>query len=267
MFGKRIPLFKLFGFRVSIDVTWFILAILVTWTLAEEVFPHRFVKYEDFSKPTYWLMGIAGLFGLFTSIVFHEFCHSLIARRYGLPMKGITLFIFGGVAEMVDEPDSPRTEFFMAIAGPVSSVLLGTGLFLIYLAVKRIGWLGPVKAVLQWLYTLNFVLAVFNLMPAFPLDGGRVLRSILWAIKNNLLWATKIASRLGSGFGLFLIIIGMWFFIEGNFIGGVWLALIGMFILNASKMSYRQMLLRRSLAGEEVRHFMKKDTIDNGSHG
>lgn len=261
MFSKRIPLFKLFGFRVSIDVTWFILVILVTWTLAEEVFPHHFAKYGDFSKLTYLWMGIAGAFGLFVSIIFHEFCHSLVASRYGLPMKGITLFIFGGVAEMVDEPDRPRTEFLMAVAGPISSVLLGTGLFLISLAVKQIGWLGTVMAVLQWLITLNLALAVFNLLPAFPLDGGRVLRSILWAVKGNLRWATKIASQLGSAFGFFLIVMGLWFFIGGDFIGGVWLALIGMFIRNASKMSYRQMLLRGSLASEEIRNFMKTDLI------
>jgi len=258
MFGKRIPLFKLFGFRVSIDITWFILAILITWTLAEDTFPRYF---EGFSKATYLWMGIAGALGLFVSIVFHEFCHSLVASRFGLPMKGITLFIFGGVAEMVDEPDRPRTEFLMAVAGPISSVLLSTGIFLVYLAVKQIGWLGPVKAVLQWLFIINFFLAGFNLLPAFPLDGGRVLRSILWAVKGNLRWATKIASKLGSAFGLFLIIMGLWFFIGGDFIGGVWLALIGMFIRTASQTSYRQLLVRAALGGEEIRHFMKSDLI------
>jgi len=258
MFGKRIPLFKLFGFRVSIDITWFILAILITWTLAEDTFPRYF---EGFSKATYLWMGIAGALGLFVSIVFHEFCHSLVASRFGLPMKGITLFIFGGVAEMVDEPDRPRTEFLMAVAGPISSVLLSTGIFLVYLAVKQIGWLGPVKAVLQWLFIINFFLAGFNLLPAFPLDGGRVLRSILWAVKGNLRWATKIASKLGSAFGLFLIIMGLWFFIGGDFIGGVWLALIGMFIRTASQTSYRQLLVRAALGGEEIRHFMKSDPI------
>jgi len=223
MFGKRIPLFKLFGFSVSIDITWFILAILITWTLAED-FPRYF---EGFSKATYLWMGIAGAFGLFASIVFHEFCHSLVARRYGLPMKGITLFIFG----------------------------------FLYMASKRAGWYEPVNGVLWFSWRLNYALAVFNLVPAFPLDGGRVLRSILWAIKGNLRWATKIASQLGSAFGLFLIIMGLWFFIGGDFVGGVWSALIGMFIRTASQMSYRQLLMRRSLAGEEIRHFMKSDPI------
>lgn len=249
MFGKRIPLFKLFGFRVNIDVTWFILAILVTWTLAEEVFPHHLVKDEDFSKPTYWCMGIAGALGLFASIVFHEFCHSLIARRYGLPMKGITLFIFGGVAEMAEEPESPKAEFLMAIAGPISSVVLATGLLFLHMAGKHAVWSEPVNGVLWYLWFINYALAGFNLLPAFPLDGGRVLRSILWAIKGNLLWATKIASRLGSGFGLFLIVMGLFcLIIIGDFIGGIWFGLIGMFIRNASQMSYKQLLTRREIS-------------------
>jgi len=259
MFGKRIPLFKLFGFSVSIDVSWFILAILITWTLADDVFPRYF---EDFSKATYLWMGIAGALGLFVSIVFHEFCHSLVARRYGLPMKGITLFIFGGVAEMAEEPESPMTEFLMAFAGPVSSVLLGTGLYFVCILAEHFAWSGPANGVLQYLAWLNFMLAGFNLLPAFPLDGGRVLRSVLWAVKGNLRWATRIASQLGSGFGLFLIIMGgLLFFIWGDFVGGVWSALIGMFIRTASQMSYRQLLVRAALSGEEIRRFMKSDPI------
>jgi len=258
MFGKRIPLFKLFGFSVSIDITWFILAILITWTLAEDVFPRYF---EGFSKATYLWMGIAGALGLFVSIVFHEFCHSLVASRFGLPMKGITLFIFGGVAEMAEEPESPMTEFLMASAGPVSSVLLGTGLYFAHILGQHLAWSGPANGVLQYLTWLNFILAGFNLLPAFPLDGGRVLRSILWAVKGNLRWATKIASKLGSAFGWFLIIMGLWFFVGGDFVGGVWSALIGMFIRTTSQMSYRQLLVRAALSGEEIQHFMKSDPI------
>lgn len=259
MFGKRIQLFKLFGFSVNIDVSWFILAIFITWTLSESVFPSSF---QGFSKAIYLWMGIAGAIGLFVSIVFHEFCHSLVARRFGLSMRGITLFIFGGVAEMTEEPPNPKTEFWMAIAGPISSVLLATSLYFVYMLGERLSWHPAIYSVLQYLVLLNFVLAVFNLMPAFPLDGGRVLRSILWAIKGDLRWATKIASQLGSGFGLFLIIMGIWWFIgDHDFVGGVWSALIGMFIRNASQMSYKQLLMRGALGGEEIWHFMKKDLI------
>jgi Zn-dependent protease/CBS domain-containing protein len=259
MFGKRIPLFGLFGFRVSIDITWFILAILVTWTLAAEGFP-RYLP--GFSKITYWLMGIAGTLGLFASIVFHEFCHSLVARRYGLPMRGITLFIFGGVAEMSDEPGSAKTEFLMAIAGPISSLLLAAVLALLLVLGRSVALPETLTGVLAYLVLLNVMLAGFNLLPAFPLDGGRVLRSILWAVKGNLRWATRIASNLGAGFGLFLIVMGVLHFIRtGEFVMGIWLALIGMFIRSASQMSYKQLLMRRALGGDAVRRFMKTDPV------
>ena len=258
MFGKRIPLFSLFGFKVAIDFTWFILAVLITWSLADGLFPYYF---KGFATSTYWWMGAAGAVGLFISIVFHEFCHSIVAKSFGIPMKGITLFIFGGVAEMNDEPNSPKSEFLMAIVGPASSVVLGGIFFLLWRAGKSAGWPGPVNAVFVYLGWLNVILAGFNMIPAFPLDGGRVLRSILWAIKKNLKWATRIASAFGSGFGILLIILGVITFIGGSFIGGVWYFLIGMFIRNASQMSYQQMLMRQALSGEHVRRFMKTDPV------
>jgi Zn-dependent protease/CBS domain-containing protein len=206
-------------------------------------------------------MGIAGAVGLFMSIIFHEFCHSLVARQFGLQMKGITLFIFGGVAEMASEPKSPKTEFLMAIAGPISSMFLGVAFYFVHTAGRNSGWPNPVNGVLQYLMVINFILAGFNLLPAFPLDGGRVLRSILWGIKGNLRWATRIASGLGSAIGIFLIVFGFLNFITGSFIGGIWYFLIGMFIRQASQMSYSQLLLRNALAGEEIRRFMKTEPI------
>ena len=149
----------------------------------------------------------------------------------------------------------------MAIVGPASSVVLGGIFFLLWRAGKSAGWPGPVNAVFVYLGWLNVILAGFNMIPAFPLDGGRVLRSILWAIKKNLKWATRIASAFGSGFGILLIILGVITFIGGSFIGGVWYFLIGMFIRNASQMSYQQMLMRQALSGEHVRRFMKTDPV------
>jgi len=131
MFGKRMKLFKLLGFEVNIDLSWIIIAVLVTWSLAAGLFPYL---YHGLSKETYWLMGVVGALGLFISIVAHEFCHSLVARKFGMPMKGITLFIFGGVAEMGDEPPTARAEFMMAIAGPLSSLAIGGVFYLIYRA-------------------------------------------------------------------------------------------------------------------------------------
>jgi Zn-dependent protease/predicted transcriptional regulator len=258
VFGKGITLFKLFGFKVKIDLSWLILGLLITWTLAQGLFPRL---YDGLRPITYWIMGIAGAFGLLFSIVFHELWHSLIARRFGLSMKGITLFIFGGVAEMTEEPPSPKAEFFMAVAGPISSIVLGLGLFGIFYIGVSASWPKPVTGVFNYLAFLNLILAGFNLMPAFPLDGGRVLRSVLWGWKDNIRWATQISSKIGGAFGIALIVIGVLELFMGNLIGGVWLAVIGLFVRGASQSAYQQMLLRRSLEGEKVSRFMKSDPI------
>ncbi|NWF94257.1 MAG: site-2 protease family protein [Syntrophaceae bacterium] len=258
MFGKRIKLFKLFGFEVRIDWSWIILAILIAWSLSVGLFPNR---YTGLTTQTYWLMGIVGALGLFVSIVFHEMSHSLVARSYGMPMKGITLFIFGGVAEMGDEPRSPKAEFMMAIIGPVSSIVIGLLFYAVYLLGRQNGWAEPINGVVQYLAFINGLLAAFNLLPAFPLDGGRVLRSILWGLKKNLRWATRISTGIGSGFGILLIILGAIQFLRGNFIGGMWWFLIGMFLQGAAKASYQQLLIRKSLEGELVRRFMKTDPV------
>jgi len=258
MLERKMPLFTLFGFKVSIDVTWFILMVLMTWSLAKGAFPHYFAGFSD---KTYWWMGAAGALGLFISIIFHEFCHSLVARQFNLPMKGITLFIFGGVAEMDKEPENAKSEFFMAIVGPISSIVLAGIFFLFYTAGKTANWPGPVNGVLMYLGWLNIILACFNMVPAFPLDGGRVLRSILWYLKGDLRWATRISSRLGAAFGLFLMIMGVISFIGGNFIGGLWYFLIGMFIKNASQISYRQLLVKNALMGEPISRFMAAEAV------
>jgi Zn-dependent protease/predicted transcriptional regulator len=234
MFGRGITLIKLFGFEVKIDLSWLILGFLITWTLATGVFP---TYDKGLSRTTYWVMGVVGALGLLVSIVFHELWHSLVARRFGLPMKGITLFVFGGVAEMSDEPPSPKAEFFMAVAGPLSSVFMG-------LALVGISFLGRHGA---W--------------PAFPLDGGRVLRSILWGWKNNVRWATHVASQIGSGFGIVLILVGVIEFLFGNLIGGIWMFLIGLFLRGASRSAYQQIVIRRALEGENVRKFMKENPV------
>lgn len=257
MFGARITLFKLFGFEVRIDASWILIAILITWSLARGVFP---VYNPNFSAATYWILGVIGALGLFASIVVHELSHSLVARRFGLSMKGITLFLFGGVAEMDEEPSTPKAEFFMAIAGPLASIAIGF-IFLGLLALGRNRWPQPPLLILSYLGSINLILAVFNLIPAFPLDGGRVFRSILWGWKKNLRWATRIASTVGSGFGLVLIFIGILSVIAGGLIGGIWWVLIGLFLRSASKMSYQSMLIRGALEGEPVKKFMTPDPI------
>jgi Zn-dependent protease/CBS domain-containing protein len=258
MFGKRIKLFNLLGFQVNIDLSWIIIAVLITWSLAAGLFPYM---YPGLERETYWTMGIVGALGLFLSIIAHEFCHSLVARRFGMPMKGITLFIFGGVAEMGDEPPSAKAEFFMAIVGPISSLVIAVIFYLIYRSEVAGGANNPINGVIYYIAYINGILAAFNLLPAFPLDGGRVLRSILWGAKGNLRWATRVSSTIGSAFGIALIVFGIFQFIYGNIIGGVWMFLIGMFLRSAAQMSYQQLLVRKALEGEQVRRFMQANPV------
>jgi len=255
MFGKSIKLFRLFGFDIKIDLSWILIAVLIAWSLAT-YFPFL---YKNLSTQTYWLMGIVVAMGLFASIIFHELSHSLVARRFGIPMKGITLFIFGGVSEMGEEPPNAKAEFSMAIMGPISSVLLALFFYAIYSQAFRADWPVPIIGTFHYLAGLNGLLAVFNLLPAFPLDGGRVLRAILWRLKENFRWATRVASGVGSTFGFLMILLGLFNVIRGNFIGGIWWFLIGMFLQSSARMSYQQIVIRKALEGEVVRRFMVSD--------
>ena len=258
MFNKRIKIFSLFGFDVHVDASWAILAVLVTWTLAVGYFPRQ---VEGLQTHMYWLMGAAGAVGLFVSIILHELSHSVVATRYGLPMKGITLFIFGGVAEMRDEPANPKVEFLMAIVGPIASF------FIAFLCAATAGFVVPAgryelpRAVLEYLAFINLALGTFNLLPAFPLDGGRALRALLWSWKKNLGQATKISSRIGSGFAVALVLWGVIRLVTGDFIGGLWIMMIGMFLRGAAQMSYRQLVARRFLENESVGSLMTKDIV------
>ncbi|MCZ6869672.1 MAG: site-2 protease family protein [Gammaproteobacteria bacterium] len=255
---RSYPLFKLLGFEVRLDPSWLVLAFLVTWTLAEGVYPDM---HPDFARQLYWWMGLASALGVFFSIVFHEFCHCLVARYYGLPIRGITLFIFGGVAEMGDEVPSPKAEFRMAAAGPIASLALAWAFQQFTGLGESLGAPIAVTGVLGYLALINTVLAVFNLVPAFPLDGGRMLRAALWAWKGDMLKATRISSRLGSSFGVLLMILGVLSFVQGNFIGGTWWVLIGAFVRGAARASYNDLLMRHSLKGRKVRDFMTIDPV------
>jgi Zn-dependent protease/predicted transcriptional regulator len=257
MFGKSIKLFTLLGFQVKADWSLLILAVLVTWSLAQ-----RFAfLYEGLPSGMYWMMGVLATAGLFLSIVLHELGHSLISRKQGMPMKGITLFIFGGVAEMSDEPRNARAEFSMAIVGPAVSVVLAVVFYMFYMVGYTLQWPVFVSGIFKILSIINLVLAVFNMIPAFPLDGGRVLRSFLWQRKGNLKKATASASKIGVGFGTFLIILGVVSVLFGNFIGGMWQFLIGLFVRNAAKSSYMQLEIRETLKGEPIARFMSDSPV------
>lgn len=260
MFEQRVTLFRLFGFGVRLDLSWLLIALLVTWSLAEGFFPRQYPELSGFA---HWAMGILSAVGLFVSIIFHEFCHSLVARRYGLPIKGITLFLFGGVAEMGEEPRSPKIEFLMTVAGPVSSFLLALIFYLLWLLGKKLAWADLANGITGYLAFINVLLAVFNLLPAFPLDGGRILRSALWQWKGDLRQATRRATQMGSGFGIALMVFGLLSGLGGNLIGGLWYFLIGLFLRGAARMSYRQLLLRLAFEGQSVTRIMdsKPDTV------
>jgi Zn-dependent protease/predicted transcriptional regulator len=206
-------------------------------------------------------MGVAAAFGILFSIVFHELSHSLVARHFGLPMGAITLFIFGGVAEMKEEPANPKVEFLMSVAGPLASLLLA----LLFLSFERfaaaIGLPLPLIGVGSYLSYINFLLAVFNLIPAFPLDGGRMLRAALWFWRKDLLGATQTASQIGSGFGLALIFLGVLAFLQGQFIGGVWWLLIGAFLRSAATATYRHLVVSEMLRDKPVRDFMQTQPV------
>lgn len=253
VFGRAVPLFTLFGFRVSLDPSWLILAFLIAWSLAVGLFP---AWYPALPGTTYWMMALAGTLGVFLSIVLHEFSHSLVARRHGLPIHGITLFLFGGVAQMSEEPASPKVEFRMAAAGPLASIVIALVFYGLYQLALGANWPVPVTGVLIYMVWLNGILAAFNLLPAFPMDGGRMLRALLWRWRANLGSATRIAANVGSAFGLVLIVLGILAALQGALLAGIWWLLIGLFLRNAASMSYRQVRMRQTLEGEPVSRFM-----------
>ena len=258
MFWRRFRLFSLFGFDVWIDASWLLLAALISWTLADAVFPD-IVPHLD--TATYWWMATAATVGLLFSIVFHEMAHSLVARHYGLSIRGITLFIFGGVAEMESDPHSPRTELLMAAAGPAASLLLSAALFSLVALAESVNWPEAVRGTLWYLGFINGMLALFNLVPAFPLDGGRMLRAALWIWRRDLAWATRIAAGAGNLFGLVLILLGVFDVMTGQFVAGMWRFLIGMFLRGAAETSYQELVARTTLEGMRVSQLMNREPI------
>lgn len=258
MFTKKFELFSILGFRVSLDLTWFVLAVLIVWSLAEGYFP---TVIEGLERGTALALGVAGALGLFFSIVFHEFSHALVARRHDIPIKGITLFIFGGVAEMEQEPPSAKSEFLMAIAGPIASYVLTVVFYAIALILPGTAAESPAVALFAYLGLINGVLATFNLIPAFPLDGGRVLRAGIWWWTNDLSRATRIGAGTGRFLGSLLVALGFLNAISGNVVAGMWQALIGLFIIGAARSTEMRMTLTNVLEDVEVRRLMVRHPV------
>jgi len=251
--GANIRLGRILGIPLNLNYSWFAIFAIVTVSLGAFYFPDRY----NWSTALNWVIAFITSFLFFASVVAHELVHSVISTRMGVPVKGINLFIFGGVSQISAEPTSARNEFIMAGAGPASSIVLGgifTGLAVGFRHVSE-----PVYALTYWLAIINFSLGVFNMVPGFPLDGGRVFRSALWGATGDFRRATHIAARTGQGVGYAMIFSGIIMIFVGFWPSGIWLALIGWFLENAASGSYRASLLKDILAPYKAADVMTQD--------
>jgi len=250
MRGIRIA--RIFGIDVSLHPSWFVILFLIVWSLGSGLFPNI---YAGWSQGEYWGIAVAAALLLFASVLAHELAHSLVARRQGIPVTGITLFLLGGVSNLERESETPGREALMAAAGPAVSVVLG-GVF--WGAGALVETPQTVRGLLLYLGLINLALAAFNLLPGFPLDGGRVLRAGLWRARRDFVWATRVASRVSIVLGLAMIAYGIVMAIMGSIIGGLWLAFIGWTIIVAAQASYKQTVAQRALAGLLVEDVMTR---------
>ena len=260
MLRGGIPIGRAFGISLRLHYSWFLIFALVTWALAGSYFPSVYPTWSLSSRIAAGLITSVLFFG---SVLVHELMHSIVAQRQGISVQSITLFIFGGVSQITSEPKQPKDEFRMAIVGPLSSLLIGGALFGIYFGLRHVDTFAAqfITAIAYWLGYINLVLGVFNLIPGFPLDGGRVLRSLIWWRSRNLKSATRIASNIGRAVGFAFIFVGIWFIFTGNWFNGIWLALIGWFLESAAAGSYQQLLLQDMLKGHVAREVMSSDCV------
>ena len=242
---------RIAGIEVGVHYTWFFAFFLITWSLASGLFLRQ---YPGWGPATYWITAAAASLLLFTSVLVHELAHSLFARARGLPAHSITLFIFGGVSNLGAEAERPRDEFVVAVVGPLASLLVAGVSWLLLWSAGSLGQ--PVAATFRYLALINVMLAVFNLLPGFPLDGGRVLRSLLWAKTKSFSRATRIAARVGQVFGWLLIGVGLLLALSGSLLSGVWMALIGWFLSSAADASRRELTSRGRFRGVRVDQVM-----------
>lgn len=253
MQGSSLRIGTLFGFDIYIHISWLIILVFLTASLALGWFP---AVYKGWSVLEYWLIGFFASILLFVAVLLHELAHSLVARARGLPVSKITLYIFGGVSNLEQEPRSPGVEFQMAFVGPVVSLLIGIIAFLIQLPLR--GSDTPGEAILVYLAISNVLLGFFNLLPGFPLDGGRVLRSIIWRVTGSLRRATHIASIVGQVFAYILILIGIYLFFVGDVFDGLWFGFIGWFLLSSAQAENTRSRLQTILRGVTVRQVMNR---------
>lgn len=254
---KGIRLGRIAGVEIDIDYSWLTIFLLFVFLLGYAYFPST---VPGIAVGWYWLAAVITTVLFFGSVLAHELAHSIVARREGLPVKNITLFLFGGVSQITDEPHTAWDEFRMAIVGPLMSLVIGAIVFGIALWVRSTA--SPlVYAALTYLWYINVALAVFNLLPGFPLDGGRVFRAILWGATGDLVRSTYIATLVGQGVGWVMILVGavLLLAVRGGFVNGIWLAFIGWFLIRAARSSYQQMIMRNALNRVPIAEVMNPD--------
>jgi Zn-dependent protease len=249
---------RILGIPVRIHYTLWLVFLLIAWSLASGYMPQQ---YPGLGVATYWAIGVASALLLFMSVLIHELAHSYIARKNGLPIARITLFFFGGVSEIREEPKNPRLEVKMAAAGPLTSfVIAAIFAVLWYLNLMARGWLG-LTATLQYAAMINALLGAFNLVPAFPLDGGRVLRGAIWSKSGNLLKATTLASRIGEAFAYAMMLGGLLAIFLGDLLNGIWFLFLGWFLRSGSEASKNQTVISEALSGLRVGDVMTHELL------
>ena len=255
MRSQSISLGKIFNIPVRLDYSWFLILILLTWLLAGSYYP---AAYPHWPVAEYWAMGAVTAMLFFLCVLLHELGHSVVAQRNGIPVRSITLFIFGGVSQITEEATKPLTDFLMASAGLAVSLLLA----LLFAALQPlVAGVPPLLALAQYLTYINGLLLLFNLIPGFPLDGGRMFRAVVWARVKNFDRATLIAATLGRIVAFLFILFGVWLVFFGSFLNGLWIIFIGWFLESASTGELRQQTLRTVLAGHKVSQIMGRNYV------
>jgi Zn-dependent protease/CBS domain-containing protein len=247
---------RLAGFQISVHYSWIFIFVLILLVLSIGYMP---LNYPGLSTLAYWAIGLIATVLLFVSVIFHELCHSIVARNYGLPIARITLFFFGGVSEMTEEPQDPRVELKMAAAGPAASILLGILFGLGFYASSLLKLPPEILAPLDYGFWINIFLAGFNLLPGFPMDGGRILRSALWLWRKDVVSATKTATRIGGGIAYLMIGVGFILAFMGSWVNGLWLVFIGLFLKSGAESSLKHTIINKALLHVAVRDIMTKD--------
>jgi Zn-dependent protease/CBS domain-containing protein len=255
MLRRGIPIGRVFGISIDLDYSWFLIVGLLAWMLAVSYYP---AEFRHWSVGEYWLMGVVTALMLFVSVLIHELGHSLVAKHFGIPVPRITLFIFGGVSQIAAEPPNAGEEFWISVIGPIVSFALAA---LCWELEPLLAGSQPLFALAKYLAFLNLVLGAFNLIPGFPLDGGRVFRAILWRITGNYQRATTIAGLTGRFFGFGLIFLGVWQALLGNLFAGLWIAFIGWFLESAAGSQLQMEALKHLLGAHKVGDAMKRDFL------